>query len=147
MSIPEEAIERLFNFPCDTRPFESDLLRQSQSFTRTSAHQMARQSMQDELQSQINKLNQFIAPNKCHHHLDQPAQHKRILRLIDTKMHELFLLNANEENKARINSLQVTGALSYLDIPVNPHHGNEHANLEHLVMQSRITQKHTICRR
>ena len=156
MSIKEEWIEAYFNIDCNDvaiSPDNTDLLRQQPYLTRISAYQVAKQQMQQELDKYVQTLNDFIAPNqKYKHNPENLWSHKRLLKLVDNQIQSMYWRNANEADKARLNSLQITGASSFLNIPVNPYYGVEYSNLQYLMilslyLGSRIIQRETICRR
>ena len=109
MSIKEERFEPYFNFDCNAvnvSSDNSDLLRQQPFITRISAHQLAKQQMYDKLQKYIHALNSFISPdNPYKHNPEKPWTHQKLLRLIDDKMQQLFISNADQSDEVRLNSL------------------------------------------
>ena len=156
MSIPEDKIENLFNFDCNAINASStnaDLPRQQPQITQISAYQVAKRAMQKELNECIYNLNNFIGPdNKYQHNPLTPKTHRHLLKLIDDKIFLLFLQSATEADKARINSLRITGASSFLNVPVNPYFGVEYSNLQYFYIKSlyfgsRIFENNTICNR
>ena len=125
MSIPEERIISLFNFRPDTvdTTINTELPRQSPSVisnhnAQSSIYEMARKAMQDEKKIHIDTLNKFIAPRSPYiHSPDTMVTHRSLLKLINDKI------------EPRINSLRITGASSFLNIPAKTHYGIQCSNL------------------
>ena len=95
----------------------TDLLRQQPYLTRISAYQVAKQQMQQELMKHVQTLNDFIAPEqKYNHNPENLWSHKKLLKLVDNQIQAMYWRNADKADKARLNSLQITGASSFLNI-------------------------------
>lgn len=70
----------------------ADLPRQDQLLPQISAFYVAKQKMQHELDANIQKLNNFIGPEKIYHHKqEEKGRHKKLLKLIDEKIYTLMM--------------------------------------------------------
>ena len=155
MSMPEERISSLFNFKCDSVIVSSsnaDLPRQQPHITQISAYQMAKQTMEHELDNFVNELKTFTQQPNFKYDPLYPPSHRELLKMIDDRLYQLFIEASEEHDKARMNSLRVTGASSFLNVPCNPFYGVEYTNLQYHMIQSlylgsKIVKDNTICRR
>ena len=85
----------------------------------------------------INKFKDFIGPDMAYNENDDNT-HKELLQLINKKYLSLFYEKADDKDRARIKSLSVNGALSWMNIALNNNYGVKCSNLEFYVLLSLI---------
>ncbi len=90
-------------------------------------------TLQDELNKGIETLNAWLGPEHAYD-LSMSAMgtiHRDIVALIDNKLRDDAMNAGTDRDRARLLSLQVAGASTWLTVPPNPFFGVEFNNLEH----------------
>ena len=87
------------------------------------------------IEDQIFDFNNFIGPD-LHYVYNKQVKHRDLLELIDLKLLDLFYQNGDIYDKARIKSLSVNGATSWLDVVPNNIYGVKYDNQEMWVLLS-----------
>ena len=87
------------------------------------------------LDKMIREFNNYLEPDLCYIH-NENVKHKDLLELIDKKLLLDYYKIATKRDIARIKSLAVNGATSWMDIMPNNIYGVEYNNQEYWVLLS-----------
>ncbi len=154
LSVPEMEIERMFDFDEEQmNKIDNGDIMDINTLTLSCYQQYktAKLAQEHEAQQMVEQIKEQIASESFDYNPEH-VSHRELLQLMDKALERQFYEIATLEDKARMKSLSITGATSWLRTPPNPHYGVKYNNLEYtvltaLMLGAPILQNEVICNR